>query len=400
MIVDIQLIQSNSRGTIASYYMMTTHHVVVPSYTTTTTTTTTTRTTSVNDTGEGEEEEEEEEEEGEPTVATSSNSSSEFHHHQIDSHDHHFPTLLQHQHDRIFFVHVGKAGGSTLSQQLRIRCHWMGNEMHRKQCLREWQQQQQDGDVDKESELSKRIIGHIHATIQDVIWPLTASLTAAATTASTKIVRTRSGDATAVARKHASSSMITSYLFVIRSPVDHIFSWFRFIHPGACWKINQKTLPCEYLRKSQLFQTDNTNKHDTNAHLIQSFATCFPTAQHFLSSLIVIGGACSSIDDDDDDDDENNCHNNGTVVMNHPCHCAQTARAIIQAKTQDVAVMGHSYYNYNASIPKTTKSHASKQAKLFFLLRQHVRKEAFSHSLLWFVSHPCVCFFCNMYTPL
>jgi Sulfotransferase family len=242
------------------------------------------------------------------------------------------PHQLQYQHDKLMFVHIGKTAGETLKHHLRVTCTApRRNAVKRNNCYKEWQTptaRTNDTNlttstttttvnggvaVRHESEISQRTVAYMHCNL---LQP-----------------SSRGGINATI------HDQITTHLFCIRSPVDRIISWFRYIHPNACrgsTRHGDTTAACVYKRR--MVHQNNT--------LVTTFANCFPTLGHFLDSL---GRGPSTSSSSSSSSPPTTTAASAAVASNNNISievCAQTAHAILQATSTDVRVMGHSYFNY------------------------------------------------------
>lgn len=214
---------------------------------------------------------------------------------------------MQYHHDKLMFVHIGKTGGETLKHHLRVTCTTRGDAAKRNKCYKKWQAIAQTNNnnnettnqttniIRHESEISQRTVAIMHCNL---LQPPNSA-------------RGSGGP----------QDPITSHLFCLRSPVDRILSWFRYIHPNGCRKIRHDTPNCA--SKRHMVQGNNT--------LVTTFARCFPTLLHFLNSLgppISSPSTTTAV--------TSNVSNNSS---RHLEVCAQTAHAILQATSRNVSIM-------------------------------------------------------------
>ena len=101
---------------------------------------------------------------------------------------------------RIFFVHVGKAGGETVRGVLKVMCRFRVNPVRRKECYQPFEGRH-------ELQLSNETVGVIHCNN-----PRPAH----------------------ILKKPESRASITTYLWVVRNPIDRVVSWFNYMNPKNC----------------------------------------------------------------------------------------------------------------------------------------------------------------------
>lgn len=101
----------------------------------------------------------------------------------------------------IFFVHIGKAGGTTIIAALKIGCQSRLNPTKRTLCY----------NTLRKSRLSDLVTSYYHCFHQN--FP------------NKQIFR---------------EDQSTSYLFNVRHPVHRAISWYRYINPKGCNRINRK----------------------------------------------------------------------------------------------------------------------------------------------------------------
>ena len=101
---------------------------------------------------------------------------------------------------RIFFVHVGKAGGETIRGVLKALCRFRVNLDRRNECYQPFEGRQ-------ELKLSNETVGVLHC---DNHRP------------------------TQILKKGELRASITTYLWAVRDPIDRVVSWFNYMNPKNC----------------------------------------------------------------------------------------------------------------------------------------------------------------------
>jgi Sulfotransferase family len=104
---------------------------------------------------------------------------------------------------KIFFVHIGKAGGETIKQILAVGCQSMLNRRRRSNCFQQV----------PPSNLSNHVYGYYHCYQ----------------------LHTRKGFRKAQTNN---ATLFNTYLFNLRHPVERIQSWYNYVHPKHCIRKN------------------------------------------------------------------------------------------------------------------------------------------------------------------
>lgn len=98
---------------------------------------------------------------------------------------------------RVLFVHIGKTGGETIRQTLRVACRMRQNPTLQESCLNKFQNDPSLG----QTPLNLQTIGTIHCLL---MVPSNALVKA------------------------------TTLLVSVRNPIERVISWFRYLHPANC----------------------------------------------------------------------------------------------------------------------------------------------------------------------
>ena len=133
----------------------------------------------------------------------------------------------------IFLVHVGKTGGETVRQTLKITCRFRKNDIRRQECWEALQQQLNQS----ETALSLYTIGTIHCN---------------------------------VALPQGAMQQASTFLWTLRNPLDRVVSWYRYTNPANCGDGYYATA-CLVDRAIAAGRNKWANK----------FFSCFPTLQDF-----------------------------------------------------------------------------------------------------------------------
>ncbi|CAJ1939211.1 unnamed protein product [Cylindrotheca closterium] len=98
---------------------------------------------------------------------------------------------------RVLFVHIGKTGGETIRQTLRVACRMRQNPSLQESCLQKFKNDPSLG----KTPLNQQTIGTIHCLLM----------------------------VPANALSKASTLLVS-----VRNPIERVISWFRYLHPGNC----------------------------------------------------------------------------------------------------------------------------------------------------------------------
>jgi len=133
--------------------------------------------------------------------------------------------VLKKRYSNILFVHVGKAGGESIKNVLRMACEHRVKERMRNSCLRHL----------PDSQLSNTVKGYFH------------------------VYRIKPGNAISAAQ---------AYLYNLRHPLDRTLSWYHYMHPNHCER--QSRRGCD---------TAQRIKQEPSGWDARFFVQCFPQFQ-------------------------------------------------------------------------------------------------------------------------
>lgn len=132
---------------------------------------------------------------------------------------------------RLIFVHVGKTGGETIKQVLKIGCDTRKSTRKREKCFLNL----------PFSLLSESVSGYFHCY---TFYP------------------------------EESMQKPDGFLFSIRHPLDRVLSWYEYIHPKNCGSLSHET-PCMTAKEIEGFPQGWTSR----------FFRCFPDIFHLAEAL-------------------------------------------------------------------------------------------------------------------
>mmetsp|Transcript_14446 Transcript_14446/g.34958 ORF Transcript_14446/g.34958 Transcript_14446/m.34958 type:complete len:451 (+) Transcript_14446:114-1466(+) len=198
---------------------------------------------------------------------------------------------------RVLFVHIGKTGGETIRQTLRVACHMRQNPNLQESCLAKFKNDPSLG----KTPLNQKTIGTIHCLLM----------------------------VPANALSKASTLLVS-----VRNPIERVISWFRYLHPANCNSlVDKQSTACNVKkalrreRKEVRKRKKKGGKGNTKPSWTTRFFECFDSLPQVGLALMKVGG-----------------DGDASATAKTPNNCSALAQKTIRGAASPIS--SHMHFNY------------------------------------------------------